>query len=60
VVHDANGTAITCHWCYKPAVARVWGWHWMFGRLPLFLRLYYVCENHRTTVRKDSPADLAT
>jgi hypothetical protein len=47
VLYDDSGTAQTCHWCHKPAVVRHWGWHRMFGLLPLFPRLFYLCEVHR-------------
>jgi hypothetical protein len=52
VIFDGDGTARTCDHCRKPAVADEWGWHWMFGKVPIFPRLFQVCEDHR---RKDEP-----
>src|SRR5687767_14914300 len=48
VVRDAEGVARKCSRCRKPAVAEEWGWHRMFGRLPLFPRKFCFCEEHRT------------
>jgi len=48
VIFDPSGPAFKCHWCPKPAVAREWGWHRLFGKLPLFPRTFYLCEEHRT------------
>ena len=54
VVHDPEGVARPCSRCRKPAVAVEWGWHRMFGKVPLFPRKFYVCDVHRTA--RDSPA----
>ena len=48
VLFDDTGTAQKCHRCDKPAIAREWGWHRMFGQLPIFPRAFYLCEEHRT------------
>jgi hypothetical protein len=48
VLFDDTGTAQKCHRCDKPAVVCKWGWHRMFGQLPLFPRTFYLCEVHRT------------
>jgi len=56
VLYDETGTARKCHRCYKPAVVREWAWHRMFGWLPLFPRLYYLCEDHSTSVGGDQLA----
>jgi hypothetical protein len=50
-----DGTAATCSFCHRPAVARAWGWRRMPGRrrwlppwgLPLWPRWYFCCEEHR-------------
>ncbi len=41
-----DGTALRCHFCPRPAVVRGWGWHRLFGVLPLFPRVYARCEVH--------------
>jgi len=51
-LYDDTGTAITCQRCRKPAVVRQWGWHRMFGKLPVFPRPFYLCNEHR--LREDS------
>jgi len=53
VMVDASGTARLCARCRKPAVVREWGWHWMYDKLPLFPRLFYLCEEHCTSVDYD-------
>jgi hypothetical protein len=47
VVFHPGGPARPCARCYKPAVVREWGWHRMFGKLPLFPRQFYLCADHR-------------
>jgi hypothetical protein len=46
VLYDPSGTARTCHHCPRPAVTRDWGWHRVFGLIPLFPRPFYLCEHH--------------
>ena len=46
VMLHPSGTARPCAKCYKPAVVREWGWHRMYGKVPLFPRLFYLCEDH--------------
>jgi hypothetical protein len=45
---DDAGVARTCSRCRKPAVTSEWGWHRMFGKLPVFPRRFYLCEEHQT------------
>ena len=47
VVSAPDGAARRCSWCDRPAVTREWGWHRLFGKLPLFPRPLYLCEVHR-------------
>ena len=56
VVRDAEGVARSCSRCRKPAVTAEWGWHRMFGRLPVFPRKFYLCEVHRT-VKESAPSE---
>ncbi len=44
---DSHGVALTCHRCHRPAVAEGWGWHRLWGLLPLFPRWFAWCEEHR-------------
>jgi hypothetical protein len=50
VMQAPDGVARKCHRCHRPAVVREWGWHRMFGKLPLFPRPFYLCEVHRTPI----------
>jgi hypothetical protein len=42
-----GGTAVCCNFCHRPAVAEGWGWHRLWGLLPLFPRFYHYCSEHR-------------
>ncbi len=42
----ADGTAVSCSFCYRPAVAEGWGWHRMWGLLPIFPRFFHYCAEH--------------
>jgi hypothetical protein len=50
-----DGTAVRCSFCHRPAVAEGWGWHRLWGLLPLFLRFYYYCSEHRPDVQRSQP-----
>jgi hypothetical protein len=47
VIVLSDGLPARCSFCGRPAVARGWGWHRLFGRLPLFPRRFYYCTEHR-------------
>lgn len=42
----ADGTALRCNFCVRPAVVRRWGWHRLFGVLPVFPRVFARCDKH--------------
>jgi hypothetical protein len=42
-----EGWALKCHKCNRPAVVRVWGWHYLWGSIPVFPRWWRFCEQHR-------------
>jgi hypothetical protein len=46
-----DGTAVRCSFCQRPAVAEAWGWHWVWGLVPVFPRYYYYCSVHRPDAR---------
>ncbi len=48
-----DGTAVRCSFCDRPAVDQGWGWHWLWGLLPVFPRFYSYCEHHRPEVRPE-------
>ncbi len=42
-----DGFAARCSFCHRPAVARGWAAHRLFGLVPLFPRRFYFCKEHR-------------
>jgi hypothetical protein len=51
-----DGSPAQCSCCRQPAVASAWGWHKMWGRIPLFPRFFYYCAEHRPkTLGNQSP-----
>jgi hypothetical protein len=52
-----DGTALRCSFCDRPAVVRGRGWHKLFGRVPIFPRMFAYCDYHRTPQRGEAPAD---
>ena len=47
VIYLGDGCAACCSYCRLPAVAQGWGWHWLWGKLPLFPRYLYLCKIHQ-------------
>jgi hypothetical protein len=50
-----DGTAVRCSFCFRPAVIQARGWHKLFGRVPIFPRLFARCAIHSRPKREDSP-----
>jgi hypothetical protein len=42
-----DGTALRCSFCNRPAIVRARGWHRLFGRVPVFPRVFARCELHQ-------------
>ena len=42
-----DGCAARCSFCRLPAVAQGWGWHHLWGLVPVFPRYFYYCKVHR-------------
>jgi hypothetical protein len=47
LLFDSQGIALKCHRCQRPAVVETWGWHWMWGVIPLFPRRFAWCSEHQ-------------
>jgi hypothetical protein len=47
VIFLPDGVAAKCSFCDRPAVARGWSVHRLFGLLPVFPRSFYYCKEHR-------------
>jgi hypothetical protein len=43
---DESGIALRCNFCNSPAVDIRWGWHWLWGRVPVFPRKLRYCREH--------------
>lgn len=46
-LYDAAGVALTCSRCSRPAVVAAWGWHRLWGVVPLFPRRFPYCAVHQ-------------
>ena len=44
---DAQGLSYKCSFCDSPAMEKSWGWHWLWGKVPLFPRQYLYCQAHQ-------------
>ena len=44
---EAEGMPARCSFCARPAVEWRWGWHKLWGRLPVFPRPLHYCAIHR-------------
>lgn len=44
---DVHGIAEKCSWCRRPAVGASWGWHRLWGLLPIFPQRFAWCAEHR-------------
>jgi hypothetical protein len=60
VLTHADGIAMRCSLCERPAVSRKWGWHRLYGRIPVFPRKFAYCETHdpQSPGETDPDADL--
>ena len=45
-IEDSSGLPLKCRRCTRPATVQVWGWHWLWGLVPVFPRLYAYCDQH--------------
>src|SRR5437660_803136 len=46
LIRHPDGTVAKCSFCPAPAVARRWGWHRLWGKVPLFPRRLRYCREH--------------
>jgi hypothetical protein len=46
IVIGADGLVVRCAFCDRPARTKRWGWHKLFGRVPVFPRLFPRCGVH--------------
>jgi hypothetical protein len=50
----ADGTALRCCFCDRPAVTRTRGLHRLFGLVPLFPRMFAYCSIHDPKAKPES------
>jgi hypothetical protein len=55
VIMLPDGTAKQCSFCERPAVAHARRWHRIFGRIPVFPRVFACCEVHLRAGAKPNP-----
>ncbi len=46
IMMKASGEPLHCYFCERPAVQRGRGWYKLWGRIPIFPRIYSRCELH--------------
>ena len=56
VVTRPEGFAYKCSFCRRPAVERRWGWHWVWGLLPVLPCMLNYCARHVPAV-EEPPAE---
>jgi hypothetical protein len=45
-VTTPSGLVLCCTYCREPAVAERWGFHWLWGLIPLLPRRFHYCREH--------------
>lgn len=51
----SDGTAMRCSFCNRPAVVQARRWHRLFGRIPIFPRVFAYCAFHSPDKPEDDP-----
>ena|SRR5258707_935915 len=55
-VNRADGGPATCSFCPRPAAQSGWGWHRLWGLLPVFPSFFFYCSEHQPRKRDPDPA----
>ena len=58
VLIHPDGFPARCDFCERPAVHQQIDWHHLWGRLPLFPRKFYYCDEHDPRIVRDSSSDI--
>ena len=53
IILRPEGFAYRCSFCRRPAVLRRWGWHWVWGMVPVLPRVLSYCSRHADPVSRD-------
>jgi hypothetical protein len=59
-LQSASGTAMKCSFCWKPAVDSGWGWHRLYGKIPVFPRPLRWCAEHLPAHKRKPAVDTPT
>ena len=46
VLRRKDGAILQCSFCRKPATFQGWGWHRLYGEVPIFPRWFRWCKDH--------------
>ncbi|HEX4589272.1 MAG TPA: hypothetical protein VH120_05050 [Gemmataceae bacterium] len=57
IVYRPEGFAYKCSFCRRPAVRRRWGWHRLWGLLPILPTIISYCSRHAEAADEPEPAD---
>jgi hypothetical protein len=60
VIRRKDGTIRRCELCDRPAVSYRWGWHKLYGKIPLVPKFLARCEVHGGKGPEVEPEALAT
>jgi hypothetical protein len=56
IQRDEEGVALRCSLCAAPAVAVRWGWHRLWGKVPVFPRRWRYCREHEPRTQGLTPS----
>lgn len=45
-LETVSGHVLSCSYCRRPAVAERWGWHKLWGIVPILPRRFRLCQEH--------------
>jgi hypothetical protein len=53
----SDGTAMRCSFCNRPAVVQARSWHRLFGRIPIFPKVFAYCAFHSAPAKDAANAE---
>jgi hypothetical protein len=54
---DENGLPWQCSLCKQPAESEGWGWHYLWGKVPIFKRWFRWCRTHAPQIEASETAE---
>ncbi len=55
-IFDGADIALPCSRCRRPAIAEMYGWHRLFGIVPVFRRSLRYCKEHQPALAQEHAA----